>query len=80
MSGTLRKYKINAENILETTNEQISIKKETKKAIMGRPKKKETCNKRVIMYFTQHEFDDIAQKAGSFPVASFLKRIIMDNL
>jgi hypothetical protein len=84
MVGTLREYKINKGNVFETSNdkkqekEQGKNKKSTKPA--GRPKKSEVCDKKVIIYFTENELNDILQKTGSIATSPFLKKIILDNL
>lgn len=81
MVGTLRDYKINKENVFKASadKKQEEVKpKSTKSA--GRPKKSEVCDKKVIIYFTENELNDILQKTGSIATSPFLKKIILDNL
>lgn len=88
MAGTLKDYKIKKDiNIFQEVETPKVIKEESRAAVattgkkqVGRPKKIETCNKKVILYFTENEYKKIAEKCESIAMSPFLKKVVLDYL
>ena len=87
MAGTLKDYKIKKDiNIFQEVETPKVVKEEdravatTGKKQAGRPKKAETCNKKVILYFTENEYKKIGEKCESIAMSPFLKKVVLDYL
>ena len=88
MVGTLKDYKIKKDiNIFQETENFKSVTQAESRAVQtnskkqaGRPKKTEACNKKIILYFTESEYNNIAEKCASVAMSPFLKKFVLDSL